>query len=77
VKWLVRDGAALHVGTKLVIVETSAGRYAIATNGEGFLREKLFPAGAELSVATPIAVVNADGENIPHGRPYSVAERLL
>lgn len=76
VKWLVEDGAEVHVGTRLVIVETQSGRFAIRTNGVGFLREKLFPAGAELPSVTPIAVVEADEENIPYGRQYSIAERL-
>jgi len=76
VKWLVEDGAAVHVGTRLVVVETPTSRFAVLTNGEGFLREKLFPAGAEVAPGTHIATVNVDGENIPYGRPYSLAERL-
>jgi pyruvate/2-oxoglutarate dehydrogenase complex dihydrolipoamide acyltransferase (E2) component len=48
VKWLVKDGSEVHVGTKLAIVETPVGKFVILANGDGFLREKLFPAGAEL-----------------------------
>lgn len=75
-KWLVEEHAELHVGTKVAIVETSDGGFVISANGDGFLREKLFPAGAELPPETPIATVNADGENIPYGRPSSLVERL-
>jgi hypothetical protein len=39
-------------------------------NGDGVLRERHFPAGAEIELITPIAVIAADGENIPYGRPY-------
>ena len=76
VKWLVEEGAAVHVGTRLVVAETPTGRFAILAEGEGFLREKLFPAGADLPPGTPIGVVNADGENIPYNRPSSSVERL-
>jgi pyruvate/2-oxoglutarate dehydrogenase complex dihydrolipoamide acyltransferase (E2) component len=76
VKWLVKDGSEVHVGTKLAIVESSDGKFVILANGNGFLREKLFPAGAELPSGMPIAVVNADGENIPYDRPCSTVERV-
>jgi pyruvate/2-oxoglutarate dehydrogenase complex dihydrolipoamide acyltransferase (E2) component len=75
VKWLVNDGAEIHAGTRLAVVETPTGTFAMA-NGDGFVRERLFPVGAELPPETPIATINADGEKIPYGRPYSVAERV-
>ncbi len=76
VKWFVDDGAEIHTGTRLAAIETPTGTYFLLTNGDGFLREKLFPAGAELPPGTPVATVDADGENIPNGRPYSVAESI-
>jgi pyruvate/2-oxoglutarate dehydrogenase complex dihydrolipoamide acyltransferase (E2) component len=76
VKWLVEDGAEVHPGTRLAIIEASTGSFVVLTNGAGFLREKLLPTGAELPPGTPIATINTDGEKIPYGRPYSIAERL-
>lgn len=74
-KWLVDEHAELHAGTKLALIETPAGRFAVLANGEGFLRKRLCDPGAELNTGMVIATVIADGENIPYGRPYSVAER--
>ena len=74
--WLLDVGAVVHRGTRIAIIEGPTGRYAVAANGDGFLREKHFPAGAEVELTTPIAVIDADGENIPYDRPYSLAERI-
>ena len=70
------DGAQVGIGTKLAVVEAPSGRFALLTNGKGFLREKLFPAGAHLPAGSPIAVVDADGEDMPYGGLYSRLEPL-
>jgi pyruvate/2-oxoglutarate dehydrogenase complex dihydrolipoamide acyltransferase (E2) component len=75
-KWLVKDAQEIHAGTPVAILETPDGRFAVLANGDGFIRERLFPAGAELQTGTPMATVNADGEKIPYGKPYSLAERM-
>jgi pyruvate/2-oxoglutarate dehydrogenase complex dihydrolipoamide acyltransferase (E2) component len=76
VRWLVDVGAEVHRGTKIAIIEAPTGRYVVMTNGDGRLRERHFPAGAEIELMTPIAVITADGESIPYGRPVSLAERV-
>ncbi len=76
VEWLLQVGAEVHRGTRIAVIEAPTGRYVVIANGDGVLRERHFPAGAEIDFATPIAVISADGENIPYGRPYSLAERL-
>jgi hypothetical protein len=43
------------------------------TNGDGFLRERTRSEGETLRVGETLAVINADGENIPYNRPYSLA----
>jgi pyruvate/2-oxoglutarate dehydrogenase complex dihydrolipoamide acyltransferase (E2) component len=75
VKWLIKEGDEFHAGTRLAIVETPSFRFTVLANGDGFIRERLFPAGAEVQVGTAIATANADGDKIPYGRPYSLAER--
>lgn len=77
VEWLVDEGAAVHRGSKIALIEGPIDQYVVLANGDGLLREKHFPAGAEIEVSTPIAVIAADGEDIPHGRPYSLAERIV
>jgi len=76
VRWLVDEGAAVHRGSGIAIIEAPSGQYSVLANGDGLLRERHFPAGAEIGLSTPIAVIAADGENIPYGRPYSLAERV-
>jgi pyruvate/2-oxoglutarate dehydrogenase complex dihydrolipoamide acyltransferase (E2) component len=75
-RWLLDDGAEVHAGTRIAVLEAQNSRYLVATNGDGVLLKKLFPAGAHIESTNPIAVIGADGENIPYGRPYSVAQRL-
>lgn len=76
VDWLVQDGEEFHAGTKLAILETSTGRFAVLANGYGFIRERLILAGAQLTSGTPLATADADGENIPYRKPYSLAQRI-
>lgn len=75
-EWLLDDGAEVHKGTEIAIIEAEKSRYFVCANGDGTLREKLFPAGAQIESFTPIAVIAADGENIPYGRPSSMGKRL-
>jgi pyruvate/2-oxoglutarate dehydrogenase complex dihydrolipoamide acyltransferase (E2) component len=76
VEWLVGVGDEVHRGTKMAVIEAPTGRYVVIANGDGVFREQHFPAGAEIESTTPIGVIATDGENIPYGRPYSLAERL-
>jgi pyruvate/2-oxoglutarate dehydrogenase complex dihydrolipoamide acyltransferase (E2) component len=75
-RWLVDEGAEVHRGTRVAILETKIGRYAVITNGDGVLRTRLFPAGAKIESFSALAVIFADGENIPYDRAYSLAEEL-
>ena len=58
------------------LIEAAVGRFAVSANGDGLLRKRLFPVGAEIESSVPIAVIAADGESMPYGKPYSLAERL-
>jgi hypothetical protein len=74
--WLVEEEEEFHAGTPLAILESSGERFAVLANGDGFIRDRLFPTGAELKAGIPMAIANADGESIPYGRPYSIAQRI-
>ena len=76
VRWQVDEGAAVHAGTILAIIEVDSAMYEVLANGEGFLRTKLFPNGAVVPRSSTLATVIADGENIPYERPYSIARRM-
>jgi hypothetical protein len=76
VRWQVDEGAAVHAGTILAIIEVDSAMYEVLANGDGFLRAKLFRNGAVVSRSSALATVIADGENIPYDRPYSVGRRI-
>jgi len=76
VRWLVDKGAELHIGTRVATIEVGSQSFYVLANGDGFLREKMFPAGASVPSSSPLATVNADGESIPYDRPYSLAEMI-
>jgi pyruvate/2-oxoglutarate dehydrogenase complex dihydrolipoamide acyltransferase (E2) component len=76
VRWQVDEGAVVHQGTVLAMIEVDSAMYEVLANGHGYLREKLFPDGAVVSLSSTLATVNADGENIPYNRPYSIARRI-
>lgn len=46
VKWLLKEGAAVHRGTRIAVIEAPSGRYAVSANGSGLFRERHFPIGA-------------------------------
>ena len=75
-EWLIGVGDEVHRGTRIAVIEAPIGRYVVLANGDGVLRERHFPAGAEIGLAPPIAVIATDGESLPYGRPYSLGERL-
>lgn len=72
-KWLVDAGAELHRSTVIAVVMSSGSCYEIMTNGDGFLRERTRSEGETFRVGETLAVISADGENIPYNRPYSLA----
>jgi hypothetical protein len=74
-KWLVSERAQLHRGAAVAVIVASGIRYEVRANGDGFLRKRLVKKG-EISPSTPLAIIAADGESIPYGKPYSVAHRL-
>ena len=75
-KWLIKEHAELHAGTAVAVIVASGVRYEVQANGEGFLRTRLVGKGETISQSTPLAIVAAEGENIPYGKPYSVARRI-
>jgi pyruvate/2-oxoglutarate dehydrogenase complex dihydrolipoamide acyltransferase (E2) component len=46
----------------------------LKVNGKGFLRKTPFNPGTRVKIGDPIAIIGADGEDIPYGKDYSVLE---
>jgi pyruvate/2-oxoglutarate dehydrogenase complex dihydrolipoamide acyltransferase (E2) component len=77
VRWLMNEGADVHAGIEIAIIEIESVRYAVLANGDGSLREKLFPEKASIPFSSPMATINSDGESIPYGKAYSIARRIV
>jgi len=75
-EWLVKEGTELHRDSPVAVISASGIRYEIRANGNGFIRKRLVRCGDVVSPSSPLAIIVADGENIPYGKPYSVAHRL-
>ena len=74
--WLIEEGKEFHAGTPTALLESGGMRFAVLANGDGFLRDRLFPVGTELSPGIAMATANADGENVPYGKPYSIVQPI-
>ena len=75
-RWLTEEHAEFHAGTVVAIIVFSGMRYEVRANGDGFLIKRLVKTGAIISRSTPLAIIAADGESIPYGKPHSVAHRI-
>lgn len=73
-EYLLTEGVPVSPGTPVAMVENRWATIRLKANGVGFLRKTIFSPGTQLHINDPIAVISADGENIPYGREYSVPE---
>lgn len=48
VKRFLNEGAPGKAGTEVLVIQTGTAKFIVTANGEGAVRIKLFPAGAEL-----------------------------
>ena len=68
-EWLVQEGEAVKVGQALFSQETGKSSFECLAEVEGTLLKQLVPAGEEVAVGTPVAVIGQPGEkfDIPGG----------
>lgn len=46
----------------------------LKANRKGILKRTFFEPGVSVKIGDPIAIIGADGENIPHGKEHAVPE---
>ena len=73
-KYLVREGAPVEIGTPVALVENWWAGMVLKANGKGLLTKRIFEPGTQVKVGDPIAVIGANGENIPYERDYVLLE---
>lgn len=72
--YLVSERDAVTVGTAIALVENHWAVLKLKANGDGIVKRLIFDAGAYVRIGDPIAVIGADGENIPYGKDYVLVE---
>ena len=74
VKYLAKEGSKVERGTPIALVENWWAIFQLMANGQGILKKTFFDPGTSVSVGDPIAIIGADGEDIPYGQSYAVLE---
>ena len=75
-EWLVQEGEAVKVGQALFSQETGKSSFECLAEVDGTLLKQLVPAGEEVAVGTPVAVIGQPGEkfDLPAGAAAPAAE---
>jgi len=75
-EWIAANRAHVLPGTPVALIAVSGKRYRILANGDAYLWEKLVKPGEALKPGHLLGNMAADGENIPYGKPHSLAELM-
>ena len=73
-KYLCKEGDAVEAGTPIADIENYWAVMRLKANGKGIVRKTFFSAGTSVRIGDPIAIIGADGEEIPYGKDYSILE---
>jgi len=73
-KYLLSEGDPVERDSPIVLLENYWAEMRLKTNGKGFLRKTFFRPGTSVHIDDPIAIIEADGEDIPYGKDYSLLE---
>ncbi|NPV57608.1 MAG: 2-oxo acid dehydrogenase subunit E2 [Anaerolineae bacterium] len=65
VRWLKREGEAVAKGDVLAEIETDKATVEVESNFSGVMHRRLVEQNAVVPVGTPIAVIAAEGEDVP------------
>ncbi|HXZ26947.1 MAG TPA: biotin/lipoyl-containing protein [Terriglobales bacterium] len=74
VRYLLNEGDQVSPGTPLALVENYWALLRIAATGPGYVSKTFFRPGMTVKVGDPIAIVNADGEDLPYDKPSATIE---
>ena len=73
VKYLAREGSTVKPGTPIALVKNWWAEIQIEATSKGFLKKTFFDPHTFVGIGDPIAIIAADGEDMPHGRANSLA----
>ena len=73
-KYLAAEGSPVEDGSPVASVENYWAVMTLKANGKGVLRKTFFEPGTSVKIGDPIAIIGADGENIPYGKELALVE---
>jgi pyruvate dehydrogenase E2 component (dihydrolipoamide acetyltransferase) len=73
-EYLCAEGGFVESGTPVVIIENYWAVMSLKANGKGILRKTLFPPHTLVKIGDPVAIIGADGEEIPDSNANSLLE---
>jgi pyruvate/2-oxoglutarate dehydrogenase complex dihydrolipoamide acyltransferase (E2) component len=73
-RYLASERTWVDVGSPIAVVENDWAVMILKANGKGFLKKTFFDGGASVKIGDPIAIIETDGEFIPHGREQVLLE---
>jgi pyruvate dehydrogenase E2 component (dihydrolipoamide acetyltransferase) len=73
-KYLLKEGDPVDLGTAVALVENYWARMRLKANSKGILQKTFFRPGTHVKIGDPIAIIGADGENLPYDRESSTVE---
>jgi lactoylglutathione lyase len=74
VEYPAKEGSTVNIGTPIALVENRWAVFQLNANGQGTLKKTFFDPGTSITVGDPLAVIGAEGENIPYGQSYALLE---
>ena len=73
-EYLCEEGEAVLPGTPVATVENYWAKLRLNANGKGIVRKTFFQPGTVVKIGDPIAIIGADGEDIPCDRESASLE---
>ena len=71
---MAAEGSPVEDGSPVASVENYWAVMTLKANGKGVLRKTFFEPGTSVKIGDPIAIIGADGENIPYGKELARVE---
>lgn len=73
-RYLVNENDPVAPGTAIASVENWWATMTLKANGKGLVQKIFFDPGTNVRIGDPIAIIGADGEDVPHEKPCSIVE---
>lgn len=73
IKYVAAERGKVNIGTPIALVENFWAVIEITATSPGLLKKTFFDSHTVIPIGDPIAIIEADGENLPYGKDRSKA----